>query len=150
MLDHSYLRHFCLFVPGLIIVFLATGGKLGAQDLYDANVIQKIEIHFNQSNWNALMQAEKNGDENYILAAWCKVNGVQFDSVGVKYKGNSSYRATNKKNPLHIELDYVKDQTYNGQGDIKLSNVYQDPSFVREAVSYYIVSIRPTTPLIYP
>ncbi|HMS99616.1 MAG TPA: CotH kinase family protein [Saprospiraceae bacterium] len=139
MLDHSYLRHFCLFVPGLIIVFLATGGKLGAQDLYDANVIQKIEIHFNQSNWNALMQAEKNGDENYILAAWCKVNGVQFDSVGVKYKGNSSYRATNKKNPLHIELDYVKDQTYNGQGDIKLSNVYQDPSFVREAVSYYIL-----------
>ena len=38
------------------------------------------------------MQAEKNGDENYIIAAWCKVNGVQFDSVGVKYKGNSSYK----------------------------------------------------------
>lgn len=120
-------------------VWTLTSGQMGAQDLYDPNVIQKIEIHFDQSNWNALMQAEKDGNENYIVAAWCKVNGVQYDSVGVKYKGNSSYRATNKKNPLHIELDYIKDQTYNGQGDIKLSNVFQDPSFIREAVSYYIL-----------
>lgn len=121
------------------IIWAASYGQLAAQDLYDANVIQKIEIHFDQSNWNALMQAEKSGDENYIIAAWCKVNGIQFDSVGVKYKGNSSYRATNKKNPMHIELDYIKDQSYNGQGDIKLSNVFQDPSFIREPVSYYIL-----------
>lgn len=109
------------------------------QDLYDANVIQKLEIHFDQTNWDALLDAQKNGAEDYIVAAWCKVNGIKYDSVGVKYKGNSSYNSSNKKNPMHIELDYVKKQKYNGQGDIKLSNGFQDPTFIREALSYYIL-----------
>ncbi len=139
MMNQFFMRRSCLLLYCFVFGVVIDGGQLGAQDLYDPNVIQKIEIHFDQSNWNALMQAEKNGDENYIIAAWCKVNGVQFDSVGVKYKGNSSYRGSNKKNPMHIELDYIKDQSYNGQGDIKLSNVFQDPSFIREPVSYYIL-----------
>ena len=42
---------------------------------------------------------------------------------------------------MHIELDYIKDQSYNGQGDIKLSNVFQDPSFIREPVSLHITKL---------
>lgn len=110
------------------------------QGFYDQNSIQKIEITFAQSNWDYMLDTAKNGSEGYLLAPLCKVNGVPYDSVGVKYKGNSSYNQNNMKNPLHIELDYVHGYAdYDGYTDIKLSNGKSDPSFIREALSYQIL-----------
>jgi hypothetical protein len=111
-----------------------------SQDLYDINTIQTIEIEFAQSNWDAILDAEKAGDNNYTEATSVTVNGTTFYSVGVKYKGNSSYNASYTKNPFHIELDTYVDQDYQGYKDIKLANVLFDPSFVRETVAYNIVN----------
>ena len=110
-----------------------------AQSFYDLNSIQSIEITFAQSNWDQLLDAEKAGNDGYIMATAVNINGTVFDSVGVKYKGNSTYSANQVKNPFHIELDTYKDQDYQGYKDIKLSNVKNDPSFVREALSYQII-----------
>lgn len=115
-------------------------GAFAQKNFYDLNEIQDIKIVFGYSDWNAKMVAQQtSGEENYILAASCTINGVTFDSVGVKYKGNSSYRATNKKNPLHIKLDWVKSQSYNGIKSIKLSNIFADPSYIREPLSYKLL-----------
>lgn len=108
-------------------------------DLYDLNSIQKIEIYFSQPNWDYQMDTAKHGDDGYTLADWVKVNGVTFDSVGVKYKGSSSYDSTQLKNPLHIEIDHFKSQSYQGVKDIKLSNCYADPSMIREVLSYHVL-----------
>lgn len=110
-----------------------------SQELYDINTIQTIEIVFAESNWDALLDAEKAGDNNYTEAVSVTINGTTFNSVGVKYKGNSSYNPSQVKNPFHIELDTYEDHNYQGYTDIKLSNVIFDPSFVREAVSYTIL-----------
>lgn len=104
--------------------------------LYDINTIQKIEITFTQPDWDYQLDTAKSGSDGYILAAGLKINGVAYDSVGVKYKGNSSYNAAYKKNPLHIELDAFKNQAYQGIKDIKLGNSYGDPSLIREVLSY--------------
>jgi len=112
---------------------------LSAQDFYNLNTIQTIEITFAQSNWDALLDAEKAGDENYIMAQSVVINGEVFDSVGVKYKGNSTYQPNQVKNPFHIELDTYKDHHYQGYKDIKLSNIAKDPSFLREVLSYQIL-----------
>ena len=109
------------------------------QDFYDMNTIQTIEITFAQSNWDQLLDAEKNSTENYILAESVTINGTLLDSVGVKYKGNSTYSANQTKNPFHIELDTYKDHDYEGYKDIKLSNVAKDPSFLREVMSYAVI-----------
>src|ERR1700752_2584212 len=87
-------------------------GKFSAQNFYDVNTIQKIEITFSQPNWDYQLDTAKTGADSYIMAAGVTINGVAFDSVGVKYKGNSSYNPTYKKNPLHIELDTYKSQSY--------------------------------------
>ncbi|MBI2968507.1 MAG: CotH kinase family protein [Bacteroidetes bacterium] len=110
-----------------------------AQDLYALDTIQKIEIQFSFGNWDYIMDTAKQGSDSYTMAQWVKINGVQFDSVGVKYKGNSSYNPNNQKNPLHIELDHFKAQSYQGYKDIKLSNGFKDPSFTREVLAYYIL-----------
>lgn len=57
----------------LVLSFVAI--QLSAQDLYDLTTIQKIEITFEQSNWDALLDAEKAGDENYIIAQSVAING---------------------------------------------------------------------------
>ena len=110
-----------------------------AQSFYDMGTVQTIEITFAQSNWDALLDAEKAGNDGYIMAQSVSINGVVFDSVGVKYKGNSTYNANRAKNPFHIELDTYKDHIYEAYTDIKLSNAYNDPSFVREVLSYQVL-----------
>ena len=107
-------------------------GSFSAQNFYDQSTIQIIEIQFAQSNWDYQLDTAKAGAEGYVMAASVTINGVYFDSVGVKYKGNSSYNPTYNKNPLHIELDVFKSQSYLGIKDIKLGNNYADPSMIRE------------------
>jgi CotH kinase protein/Lamin Tail Domain/Secretion system C-terminal sorting domain len=110
------------------------------QDFYDSSRIQEIRLYFTQPNWRTILNNNAAlATEPYAIARRVVINGVTFDSVGAKFKGNSSFRATNKKNPFHIELDNVKNQDYQGYKDIKLSNVFADPSFVREALSYELM-----------
>ena len=73
------------------------------------------------------------------MASLVKINGVAFDSVGVRYKGNSSYNPSYNKNPLHIELNEFKSQAYLGIKDIKLGNNYADPSMIREVLAYDVL-----------
>lgn len=114
---------------------------LRAQNFYDPATIQKIELHFPASNWDYMLDTAKLGAEGYVMAAWVKINGSRIDSVGVKYKGNSSYDSTRLKNPIHIELDAYSDaKNYQGYKDLKLSNGYQDPSMIREVLAYNLLS----------
>ena len=120
-------------------LFVIIGFVSQAQSFYDVNVIQEIKIVFSQSNWDYLLDTAIAGKESYLMAQTVTINGIQYDSVGVRYKGNSTYKANQNKNPFHIELDTWKNQDYQGYTDIKLSNVAFDPSFVREVLSYSIL-----------
>ena len=112
---------------------------LNAQNFYERDTIQVIELFFSFTNWDAQLDANE-ATETYIYADSVRINGVSFDSCGVRYKGNSSYNPTNQKNPLRIELNTIKsNQDYHGITDIKLSNCYKDPSMIREILSYQIL-----------
>lgn len=113
---------------------------LKAQDFYDRSTVQTIEIFFASASWDSQLDALATTTEDYLLADSVRINGVVYDSVGVKYKGNSSYSPNNNKNPIHIELDWVHgNYDYQGYTDIKLQNGYQDPSMIREVLSYAIL-----------
>jgi hypothetical protein len=109
-----------------------------SQDFYDIDVINDIHINFEQDNWDSQLDQLAAARQEERLLGQVVVNGQVYDSVGVRYKGNSSYNSRQVKNPLNIKLDYVIDQKHDGAGTIKLSNVYKDPSFVRETLSYEI------------
>ena len=110
-----------------------------SQDFYDIDTINTIEITFVESDWDQILdQLFAAGDEERLVGT-ALINGVQFDSVGVRYKGNSSYDPNRVKNPLNIKLDHIiNDQELDGYGTLKLANAYKDPSFVREVLSYEI------------
>ena len=111
-----------------------------SQSFYDNSNITKIEIFFSTNNWDQLLDSYyAAGLEQRLLADSVVINGSVRDSVGVRYKGNSTYNPNNAKNPINISLDYIKDnQDYQGFRTIKLSNGKNDPSFVREVLSYEI------------
>jgi len=127
----------------LIVLFLfvlaSFYGSKAQTTFYDQGTIQKIEIYFSQPNWDYQMDTAKFGSEGYIMAEMVKINDQAFDSVGVKYKGSSSYDSTYVKNPFHISLDEFKNQTYQGIKSIKLANGFSDPSMVREVLAYDIL-----------
>lgn len=109
-----------------------------SQSFYDIETINTIEIQFEDSNWDELLDdLMAAGNEERMLGT-VTINGQVFDSVGVRYKGNSSYSIDNAKNPFNIKLDYIIDEKYDDFGTIKLSNGFKDPSFVREVLGYEI------------
>ncbi|MBL0105704.1 MAG: CotH kinase family protein [Bacteroidetes bacterium] len=126
-------------ISGLLLLLSICSITATAQFLYDYTTIQRIEIFFDQPNWDYQMDTAKIGTDTSIMATMVLINGTQFDSVGVKYKGNSSYDSTYVKNPLHISLDEFKNQSYNGFTNIKLGNGYADPSMIREVLSYNVL-----------
>jgi len=122
-----------------VFLLLITISSLFA-DFYDAEQVNTIKLYFTQSNWDQLLDnLYAAGDEDRLLGT-AVINGVTYDSVGVRYKGNSSYSANRAKNPFNIKLDYViDDQLMDGKyGTIKLANGFSDPSFVRETLAYEI------------
>lgn len=123
----------------LIFAIFLCASQLKAQSFYDLTSVQTIEITFSQSNWDQLLDNAYATTGDYIMAESVSINGTVYDSVGVKYKGNSTYNANQTKNPFHIELDTYKEHEHEGYTDIKLSNGANDPSFVREVLSYQIL-----------
>ncbi len=129
------MRHVTTLLLGLL---LATA-SLEAQSFYDTESINSIEITFAEENWDVILDGFYSAGDEERLVATAMINGVRYDSVGVRYKGNSTYSRTRTKNPFNIKLDEIIDgQELDGYGTLKLANVYNDPTFVRETLGYEI------------
>jgi len=135
---YSILKNRIAFLITLLYIF-GTVKSGQSQSFYDISTIQEIQVYFSQSNWDFQLDTSKSGIDGFVFSDSVKINGVKFDSVGVKYKGNSSYNPTFTKNPITISLNEFKSQSYQGYKDIKLSNGYADPSLIREVLSYAIL-----------
>ena len=126
----------------LLLCFTSSTYFLMAQSpgdsLFNDTIVHTIDINFSQGNYWTLLSDNKsnddaNGTSSYIPAT-LSIDGQQLDSVGIQFKGNSSYYnyPTNKK-PFTLSFnEYISGQKYNGLKNINLNNLYQDPSFMRE------------------
>jgi len=128
-----------LIFPSCFMVFIFACFNAQAAEFYDIDTVNTIYITFEESNWDQLLDELYAAGDEERLEGTAVINGITYENVGVRYKGNSSYRPEQIKNPLNIKLDYINDdQTLDGYGTLKLANVYNDPSFVREVLSYEI------------
>jgi hypothetical protein len=121
----------------LVLVLLVFA--VGAGGFYDVGQVNEVRLTFVEQNWDEILDSLYAAGEEGRLIGTADINGVRFDSVGVRYKGYSSYSPSRKKNPFNIKLDEVRaGQSIEGHGTVRLANVYKDPSFVREVLSYEI------------
>ena len=122
------------------LLILSVSGNIFAQtDFYSIDQVQEIRIYFDEPNWDEVLDSLYVEGLRNRMACDVEINGTRFENVGIRYKGFSSVSVDRVKNPFNIDLDYFQDyQSYHGVDKIKLSNVIQDPSFIREVLSYEI------------
>ena len=122
-----------------IFVFLLNLSLFSQSNFYDTDTIREVRLYFYDSDWDYQLDSlYVQGDNERILADLI-IDGDVYDSVGVRYKGFSSFSVNRLKNPFNIKLDYIiEGQDHQGIDKLKLSNIYQDPSFIREVLSYEV------------
>ena len=116
-------------------------GKGAPSGLYDSATIRTIELQFPQANYWSQLTA--NYASKTDLPATMLVDGLVFDSVGVRFKGQTSYSmaGNTQKKSFNISLDLVnEDQRFLGYKTLNLNNSFQDPSFLREV--FYLHQIK--------
>ncbi|MDQ3099895.1 MAG: CotH kinase family protein, partial [Bacteroidota bacterium] len=114
---------------------LHTGGQ-PSTGFYEKEIIRTIDLYFTQSNlWTLLTQ---NYTPQIDLAATMSVDGITYDSVGVRFKGQTSYSMLppgSQKRSFNITMDHaIEDQNVMGYETLNLNNAFQDASFLREVV----------------
>ena len=123
----------------LISLGLYSFGFFSQSEFYETDNIREIHLHFYDENWDHLLDSLYVEGEGGRILADIEIDGSTYYSVGVRYKGYSSVSVNYIKNPFNIKLDYViDDQNHEGIDKIKLSNVIQDPSFLREVLCYEV------------
>jgi spore coat protein CotH len=113
---------------------------LPQSNFYDTDSIREVRIYFHEHNWDHILDSlhQYVGEDGRLLGD-VMVEGKMLHNIGVRYKGYSSFDPDVIKSPFNIDLEYSYDnQNYEGFTKLKLSNVIQDPSFVREVLSYEI------------
>lgn len=131
------------FILYSILLVSLHSHSLQAQDFYDFG-IREVRLEFLDDNWEKKLKKLKDAKTDSRVLANATIDGIRYDSVGVRYKGNSSYnnprKSERKKLPLNIKLDYTKKKQClpGGYTTLKLSNGFRDPSFIREPLAYEI------------
>ena len=117
------------------------------QDLYDSpggffdeDSLRVINLEFYNSNYHAYLVNAWYYNPDELIPAKLILNGTTYDSVGVRYKGNSTFCLPNDnfnpKVPYNIDMDYFIDgQELLGYKKMKLANAYMDPTFVKQIIS---------------
>ena len=128
----------------LTIIITTISLMVFAQDFYNINRVKDIKLEFKQDNWAKILDTYKEAGKDQRLTATVTIDGIKYDQVGVRHKGNSSYYNVRKtgstKLPFNIKANHKnkKQRFKGGYESLKLSNVFRDPSFVREVLAYEI------------
>jgi hypothetical protein len=125
------------------ILFDPTYVHDNAGQLYHHEHIHTLELTFYDPNYHTILKTWKENNIESSLPAILNYGGNHFDSVAVKYKGNSTFAVPNTfgnpKLPFNIDLnDYVSGQNIQGYRKMKLGNAYFDPTFAKEIMASYI------------
>jgi spore coat protein CotH len=131
-------------------LFFLTSILLG-QELFDPYDVHTLDIEFYNPDYDSILQARWEVDDKTYELATVIFNGEQMDSVGVRYKGNSTFWWAqiigSPKFPLNIDFDLIyEDQDLMGYNKVKLSNSIFDPTFVKESTGYLTEGYYLSTP----
>lgn len=118
--------------------------QIEGANLFSTDQVVSVELDFPQSDfWQELESNYENIDINgsvYIpanLTLTDLTGSYNFDSVGVRLKGNSSSMHPGDKKSFKIDFNkFISGQNYNGLKKLNFSNGFKDPTFIREKLFF--------------
>jgi len=78
-------------------------------NFYSVDSLREIRIYFYDSDWDYQLDSLYVQGNNERILADLVIDGLYYDSVGVRYKGFSSVSVDRLKNPFNIKIDYIID-----------------------------------------
>jgi len=108
--------------------------------LFDQSYVHTIEIEISEEDWTDL---KANPTEKTKYETTVTVDGEVYESVSFATKGNTSLTevASTDSDRYAFKLNFgkfEKGQTYHGLKKINLSNIYADPTYMKDYLSYEI------------
>ena len=108
-----------------------------ADQFFDDSYVHEIRIYFADPDWyDALIEAHTADPDDPYFQARFEFGSTALDPVGVRFKGNSSYRTPGTKKSIKIDFDEYREDdpsfTFFGLAKLNLNNGFKDPTFLRE------------------
>ena len=119
-------------------------------ELFQKDTVMEIRITIADADWESIL-ADPQAEE--YKSATVSVNGITVENAGFRTKGNltlnSVANSDSDRYSFRIKLDkYVEDQTLLGLDEFVVNNMYSDPTYLREYLSYEaLASVGETVPL---
>lgn len=112
-----------------------------AAAFFDDSYVHEIHITFADEDWfDVLVESHTNdADDPYFEASFVG-DGIEMGSIGVRFKGNSSFDGTGVKKSFKLDFnEYEQDDedlSFLGLTKLNLNNNFNDPSMLREKLFY--------------
>jgi hypothetical protein len=126
----------------LLLALFFTAPALRAQDFYDDTVLRTVQLDFADADW--WNQLKQNYDTGIYILADMTVDGVVHSGVGVRIRGNTSYKKlpqNSQKVSFAVLVDYTDpDESVYGAYTLNFNNGFTDPTFCREVAYFNFIS----------
>ena len=120
------------------------------KSVYEENHVLEVRLEVSRDAWDAMQprRDERRGENRPRVSfgnqfSYAPVNlwvdGVLFEQAGLRFKGNSSFRFSERglKRPFKIDTNrFVKGQKLHGKTKLNLSNAFLDTAFMKEKLGY--------------
>ncbi len=130
-----------IFSSLFMLMTIATVAQESGDAIFDNNVLHEVNIQFEEANyWQILtnnFEQTGQGEKVDYLMGNVTIDGELVDSVGVRFKGFTSYSPGAEKQPIKLDFnEFVKGKKYDGLRKLNLNNGTGDPSLQRDVVCY--------------
>lgn len=96
-------------VPTAASTEAATGESIAEEGFWDQSVVHSLSISYDQADYDALIAAYIDNGEKEWIEATVVIDGVTFEDVGLKLKGNSSLRGLSTEADAELSADNPED-----------------------------------------
>jgi len=112
------------------------------QQVYSGRRILEIELKLSSKAWDEMQPAGGGrGDGTHFpyASGTLTIDGTRLERVGMRFKGNSSYRFSQRgfRRPFKIDTNrFTKGLKWFGKTKLNLSNSFKDSTYLREKLGY--------------
>ena len=112
----------------------------GSDEIFDPLKLPRFDIDLPQASIDALNRVTGSSDplQDVYVHAGFRYGAETLPDVGLRIKGEASFRKLDKKAPFKIKFDeFVNNLAFRGLKRLTLNNMVEDPSFLAERMAYY-------------
>ena len=108
--------------------------------MYEKDSLRTLYVNFHDPNYHSILQSSFFTNPSYRIPASITLGDITLDSVGVRYKGNSTFCMPNDngvpKVPYNLDMNYwISGQKLLGYKKLKLANAWMDATFQKEYIA---------------